>query len=375
VAILGLLSDKRDSPLLLLFRAIAQETDLARHEKEQEEQAGRIKDAVDYVQRRMGRVGRLWDRAESVVPRSERPPEHSVSDAFSEIHVLVDTEGNKVSELESILDQLHPLYVYTNNYADRVGKGPKLLEAFKQQESKEADAVERTAQTLPGPLGNWLSTLARDSRNMVSGGVQVEFNKLWKIEVPPFCRRATRNRYPFHPASTAETPLKDFGQLFGPNGVLDRFFKENFSGAVDTSIDPWRWTGDDQGRISAAALGQFQLAAAVHEAFFPAGGSELTVEFKLEAVSLDDPGPNSSSSIRKDRWSPSGTKRGAPGSSNGRCPRVRGRCAYPSWTSSTRSTVSPSRVPGPGFGSSTAPPCTGSMTNAIGSPSKPIACA
>lgn len=287
-AILGLLSDKRDSPLLLLFRAIARETDLAHREVEQEEQAGRIEEAVDYVQRRMGRIGRLWDRAESAVPRSQQPPEHIVSDASSDLHALVDTEGGKVSELESVLDQLHPLDVYMNNYADWVGKGPKLFEVFKQQESKEAEAVERAAQTLLGPLGNWLSTLARDSKNMVSGEVQADLNRLWKMEVLPFCRRATQSHYPFHPASTAETPLKDFGQLFGPNGVLDRFFKENFSGAVDTTVDPWRWVGDDQGRISADALAQFQLAATIREAFFPAGGSDLTVEFKLEAVSMDD---------------------------------------------------------------------------------------
>lgn len=32
---------------------------------------------------------------------------------------------------------------------------------------------------------------------------------------------------------------------------------------------------------------QFQLAAAIRETFFSAGGSDLTVEFKLEAVSMD----------------------------------------------------------------------------------------
>jgi len=56
---------------------------------------------------------------------------------------------------------------------------------------------------------------------------------------------------------------------------------------VDTTVDPWRWVGDDQGKISAKALVQFQLAAAIRETFFSAGGSDLTVEFKLEAVSMD----------------------------------------------------------------------------------------
>ncbi|MCB2261653.1 MAG: type VI secretion system membrane subunit TssM [Candidatus Thiosymbion ectosymbiont of Robbea hypermnestra] len=289
-AILELLSDKRESPLLLLFQAIARETDLA-HKEDAGQTAGRIEAAVDYVQQRAGRIGRLWEDAERIESaggrrRPEQPPEHRVSAAFSDLHKLVDTEdGNKVSELETSLDQLHPLYIYMNNYADRVGRGPKLLD-FVKQDTKEAEAVMRNARSLPAPLADWLTDLAQDSANMVSGDLQAELNRLWKADVLPLCRRATHDRYPFRLASKAEIPLKDFGQLFGPNGGLDRFFKENFSSLVDTTTDPWRWIGEDQG-ISGEALAQFQRAATIREAFFGAAGSDLAIEFKLEAVDMD----------------------------------------------------------------------------------------
>lgn len=280
-AILSLLSDKRDSPLLLLFEAVARETDL---ERRAEGDDGIVDRAEDFVDQSVSRVTKLWKQAEPSPFREERPPEHLVSDAFSEIHALVDAEEGQVPRLASVLDQLHPLAVYMNNYADRVGKGPRLLD-FVNQDSAEAESVIRLSASLPAPLGNWLENVAADSANMVSGETRAELNRLWKADVLPFCRRATHDRYPFRPNSSAETPLKDFVQLFGANGDLDRFFKENFSSAVDSSTDPWRWVGDGEG-ISEAALAQFQLAAAIRESFF-AGGAELAVEFKLSAIGMD----------------------------------------------------------------------------------------
>lgn len=288
-AILGLLSDKRDSPLLLLFQAIARETDLERREEEQKEQAGRLKAAVDRVQRGAGRVGRLWSEAEAIASAQpeKKAPEHQVSAAFSEIHKLVDIEGGKISELETILDQLQPLHVYMNNYADRVGKGPKLLDFFKQ-DSKEVESVMRVAEKQSAPLDDWLAVLAQDSANMVSGEAQAELNKIWKADVFPLCQRATHNRYPFHPDGESEIPLKDFGQLFGPNGDLDRFVKEHFASDIDTTTNPWTWVGDNERKISPNALTQFQRAATIRDAFFSAaGGAVLNIEFKLEAVSMD----------------------------------------------------------------------------------------
>ncbi|MEA3275769.1 MAG: type VI secretion system membrane subunit TssM, partial [Pseudomonadota bacterium] len=281
-SILGLLSDKRDSPLRLLFEAVARETDL---ERKPEGTQGLIDKAEDFLDRGTARVEKLWQGEKAQPVRPERPPEHEVTATFSELHALVDTEGGKVPEIESVLDQLHPLYVYMNNYADRVGKGSRLLD-FVKQDSAEAQTVARTAEGLPSPLGSWLVTLAQDSANMVSGEKQAELNRLWKADVLPFCRKATHNRYPFRRKSSSVTPLKDFSQLFGPNGELDRFFQENFSTAVDTSATPWRWVGEGSG-ISSDALDQFRLAATIREAFFSGGGPGLAVEFQLKSVGMD----------------------------------------------------------------------------------------
>jgi type VI secretion system protein ImpL len=281
-AILGLLSDKRDSPLLHLFEAVARETDLERTREEKDDLMNKAEKLVD---RSVARVSRLWNETEPS-PVDEKPgPEQAVTEAFNDLHALVDTEGGQVPRMAGILDQLHPLAVYMNNYADRVGRGPRLLD-FVKQESTEAESLVRLAETLPPPLGSWLINLGRDSASMVSGETQAELNRLWKADVLPFCHRATHDRYPFIASGSAETPLKDFGQLFGPNGDLDRFFTENFSAAVDTTTAPWRWVGEGQG-ISKDALAQFETASAIRESFFSGGTPGLAVEFKLVAKEMD----------------------------------------------------------------------------------------
>jgi len=121
---------------------------------------------------------------------------------------------------------------------------------------------------------------------MVSGETQAALNRLWKADVLPFCHRAIHDRYPFSAEGSAETPLKDFSQLFGPNGDLDRFFRENFSATVDTTTVPWRWVGEGQG-ISKDALAQFETASAIRESFFSAGTPGLAVGFKLVAKDMD----------------------------------------------------------------------------------------
>ncbi len=145
-----------------------------------------------------------------------------------------------------------------------------------KHESTQASPSASRRKRSPPPLGSWLINIGRDSASMVSGETQAELNRLWKADVLPFCHRATHDRYPFIASGSAETPLKDFGQLFGPNGDLDRFFTENFSAAVDTTTAPWRWVGEGQG-ISKDALAQFETASAIRESFFSGGTPGLAV--------------------------------------------------------------------------------------------------
>lgn len=88
-------------------------------------------------------------------------------------------------------------------------------------------------------------------------------------------------------AGPPDAPLAAFGRFFGPNGLMDRFFKQYLQPHIDTSQGSWRWrgpTGPEQS-ISPEALQAFQRAAAVRAALF-GDGQNPTIRFQMTPLQL-----------------------------------------------------------------------------------------
>ena len=72
--------------------------------------------------------------------------------------------------------------------------------------------------------------------------------------VTEFCKRAIAGRYPFVASSKRDVLPEDFGQMFGPGGLIDEFFQKRLAALVDTSTRPWRYKPvAEQGAITAQA--------------------------------------------------------------------------------------------------------------------------
>ena len=82
--------------------------------------------------------------------------------------------------------------------------------------------------------------------------------------------------------------LTAFGQFFGPNGLMDRFFKQSLQPYVDTSAGGWRWrgpTGPEQS-IPPEALQAFQRAIVVRDAMFGPNSQAPAIRFQLVPLEL-----------------------------------------------------------------------------------------
>jgi type VI secretion system protein ImpL len=93
-------------------------------------------------------------------------------------------------------------------------------------------------------------------------------------EVTRICHEVVQNRYPFAKTAEREVPMVDFGRLFGPNGILDQFFKQNLDQLVDKSKSPWTGRVDNRlaRSLSPETLRAFENAAKIRDSFFPTGG-------------------------------------------------------------------------------------------------------
>lgn len=148
--------------------------------------------------------------------------------------------------------------------------------------------LESQATVMPPAVGGIVTEVAQQAQAAVESGAGGRLAEVWRSDVQDLCLRATRNRYPFSRGSQNDVSLDDFARLFAPGGEIDRYFEEHLRPYVDTSLRQWQFR-PDAGNLGLPTyvLGQFQNAAEIRDAFWPAGGGgRPRISFELRPVSL-----------------------------------------------------------------------------------------
>ena len=84
-------------------------------------------------------------------------------------------------------------------------------------------ALRLQSATLPPGVRTVVGQIARTSGDLVSAGATTQIEQFYEQQVVGPCRRLIANRYPFAPATQPDVQLTDFGEVFGHDGVFDRF--------------------------------------------------------------------------------------------------------------------------------------------------------
>lgn len=92
----------------------------------------------------------------------------------------------------------------------------------------------------------------------------------WKARAAAACARAIDGRYPFGPGPDAE--LDEVAAILGPDGLVQRFARDELAGLIDAEASPWRWRPEARlAGLDPASAAFFERAAAVGAALFGAG--------------------------------------------------------------------------------------------------------
>ncbi|HKJ17021.1 MAG TPA: type VI secretion system membrane subunit TssM [Xanthomonadales bacterium] len=211
----------------------------------------------------------------------------AVDREFRPLHDLMERRDGRPSALDGIMEDIEELYTYVHALA-RSGTGD-VSAGMQSDFSNAVNRVRMSGGYAPTPIDGWIEELASQNEGLVAGRTMAALQARWQAEVVPFCSNALSNRYPFSPGSDSEVSLQDFGQFFGPGGVLDRFFQNNLAEYVDTNSRPWRVRPGvaDVIRISDAALRQLEIARRIQRAFFAHGGDLPATQFDLQPVGMD----------------------------------------------------------------------------------------
>jgi type VI protein secretion system component VasK len=227
---------------------------------------------------------RAMDTAKKVVAAAEADyvePLHSQFAGFASFHHA--PPGGGASELDRYRRLLEPVLV--------------ALQAYRQDESK-VDALAAAAQNaLDGTDtlirdhgGEWMDELRTLLSPVLSGVLDVVRQGRGNQLARSYCdavyapfQRELAGRFPLAPDSTDGASLSAFARFFQPeSGSLWAFQKAYLAGAVRSEGARFRFTGAQARDLFREDLLVFlQRAAAITRAFFPDGGSEPRMQFRV----------------------------------------------------------------------------------------------
>ncbi|RZI70694.1 MAG: type VI secretion system membrane subunit TssM, partial [Variovorax sp.] len=208
--------------------------------------------------------------------------ESIVDDRFAALRQLVTSPTpNAPAPIDDALKLFNEVYVYLTA-VDTAVKG-----RTSPPPGDVAGKLKSDAGRLPEPVRSMVENLSQ------SGAAQAQVAERGNLSqdlkpVTEFCTRAIAGRYPFVQGSKRDVLPEDFGQMFGPGGMMDEFFQKRLATLVDTSTRPWRYKPvAERGAITTQALAQFERADRIKQIFFRGGGRGPAMRLDFKPVEMD----------------------------------------------------------------------------------------
>jgi type VI secretion system protein ImpL len=288
VDMLDLLS-RTDSPLKLLLELVEKNTSLNKI-------AGGVADALAKTQ-----AGAALASPDAATQKllaitkqtgSGIDPVKVLETAFEPYNQQVRAVADRPVPINATLASLKNLH----DYLMQIGSAPNVGgQAISEQAKRFAgggidplQAAKMEFDRLPGPIAASLTGLTSSGSEQIKNDAKGQLNTMLKTSVELPCKAALTARYPFTRNSPQDVLIADFAKIFAANGVVDQFFNANLKSFIDTTTVVWtEFSSDKALGVSAETVKQFQMAAKIRDAFFPAGGTVPQVQFELKPVALD----------------------------------------------------------------------------------------
>jgi type VI secretion system protein ImpL len=197
-------------------------------------------------------------------------PGATIEAAFKAFHVLVEGDATR-RPIDAIIANLNEIHQSLTLLATNPSQAAMANSALQTQVS----SLRANANRLPPPFSDLMLKAAGSFEGDLTNSSHAQLSRSLGDQVTGSCQQIVPNRYPFTRGSAQEVPLAEFGKLFSPGGIIDRFFAQNLTTLVDTSQREWMWRQDNAlaRTLSPATLREFQRAAQIRDAFFSTGGS------------------------------------------------------------------------------------------------------
>jgi type VI secretion system protein ImpL len=267
------------SPHVNFLRAVVRETTLIAPDSAAKNVVNKATETVRSTRKTLEELIGGGDAPKNV--DSGKRIESIVDDHFDALRKQVTAPApNQPAPIDETLKLFNDVYVYLTA-VDTAAKSRSQMPPGDIAGKLKADAGR-----LPEPMRSMVETLSQ------AGAAQALVAERGSLSqdlrpVADFCARAIAGRYPIVASSTRDALPEDFGQFFGPGGMMDDFFQKRLASLVDTSTKPWKYKPvAGQASVSAAALAQFERAARIREIFFR-GGKTPSIRLDFKVLEMD----------------------------------------------------------------------------------------
>ncbi len=226
------------------------------------------------------------DSAPSLLKQGGRAPGTDIEAAFKGYEVLFEGDAGR-KPVDAIIGNLSAIYQSLTLMATNPAETARANSDLAIQVS----GLRANANRLPQPFQDIVTRAAGFFEADVTAASHEQLSRALGDQVTGACQQIVANRYPFSKSSSREVALPDFGRLFAPGGIIDRFFQQHLAALVDQSRAEWVWRPEHPlaRTLSPATLREFQRAAQIRDAFFATGGNLPSVSINVIPPAINDP--------------------------------------------------------------------------------------
>ncbi|MEM7694511.1 MAG: type VI secretion system membrane subunit TssM [Pseudomonadota bacterium] len=267
------------SPLRQLLQAVTEETRLTQFEAAAEPTDVAASGDVQL------RINADVDNRAAVRDTVQAEPGAAVEAAFAPLHEMMSAETEP--NLDPVIASLSEMHDRLVNLARGTAPGEGATQAL----GERIAALQAEAARLPDPAARLVQSALNDIEADLTGERLTRLSQAFNAQVTQQCQAIVSNRFPFV-NSARDVSLGDFSTLFRPDGLLDKFRKDNLDVFIDKSGAEWAWLPGIN--LSATTLRAFEAAATIRDAFFDAASEDPTFEIIVTTRAID---PRASSGV------------------------------------------------------------------------------
>ena len=269
------------SPLRALLGAVVANTTLV------EMQSGSVpKGSLGQAKKNLGeKISGILKPMEEAVGMPSVAAGTNVTVHYQWVRQLTGGEAGK-TRLDAIINALAEV----QKQIDALGPGvadKRPLDILPNPSFRESiDALREQGNGLPPAMERLITDIAAIARGVIVTGATGEVQDVYSEQIVPVCNNLITNKYPFATTASTEVQVVDFGNVFGFDGLFDRFFTTYLEKHVDTAGSVWTWRPGAVA-LSNRLLDQMQQARQIRDMFFNPGSKVPEVKFFVTFSELD----------------------------------------------------------------------------------------